>query len=63
MSPSHIFDIVHIVKSIRNNWLNLKEFEKTFIYPKFDECTIGSSKSVNPSCTQLRISIPTANII
>ena len=30
------FDIVHIIKSIRNNWLNLKDYENTFIFPKFD---------------------------
>ena len=58
------FDIVHIIKSIRNNWLNLKDFEKTFIYPKFDDCTKHLlTQSANPSCTQLRISVPTANII
>ena len=33
-----LFDIVHIIKSIRNNWLNLKDYEKTFIFPKFNEC-------------------------
>ena len=53
------FDIVHIIKSIRNNWLNFKDFEKTFIYPKFDEC----DKSVYPSCIQLRVSVPTADIV
>ena len=35
------FDIVLIIKAICNNWLNSKDFEKTFIvYPKFNECTI-----------------------
>ena len=28
-----IFDFVHIVKSIRNNWINLKDYEHTFSYP------------------------------
>ena len=32
------FDIVHIIKSVRNNWLNLKDYEKVFIFPKFIEC-------------------------
>ena len=32
------FDIVHIIKSVRNNWLNLKNYEKVFIFPKFIEC-------------------------
>ena len=30
------FDIVHIMKSIRNNWLNLKDSEKMFIYLDFE---------------------------
>ena len=62
-SPSRnlilFFDIVHIIKSIRNNWLNLKDFEKTFIYPDFESCT----DEIIPSTTQLRVSIPVANII
>ena len=32
------FDIVHIIKCIRNNWLNLKDNENTLIFPKFEEC-------------------------
>ena len=32
------FDIVYIIKSVRNNWLNLKDYEKVFIFPKFIEC-------------------------
>ena len=28
-----LFDIVHIMKSIRNNWLNIKDFEKTLFIP------------------------------
>ena len=28
-----LFDFVHILKSIRNNWLNLKDHDRTFIYP------------------------------
>ena len=34
-----LFDFVHILKSIRNNWLNLKDFNKTFQYPQFDYFT------------------------
>ena len=33
------FDIVHIIKCIHNNWLNLKDYERTFIYPKFKVST------------------------
>ena len=28
-----LFDFVHILKSIRNNWLNLKDYDRTFAYP------------------------------
>ena len=28
-----LFDFVHIIKSIRNNWLNLKDYDRTFTYP------------------------------
>ena len=34
-----LFDFVHILKSIRNNWLNLKDFNKTFQCPQFDDFT------------------------
>ena len=57
------FDIVHIMKSIRNNWLNLKDYEKTFIYPDFETCTDVISLPVTIPSTQLKIYIPVANII
>ena len=57
------FDIVHIMKSIRNNWLNLKDYEKTFIYPDFETCIDVISLPVTIPSTQLKISIPVANII
>ena len=28
-----LFDFVHIIKSIRNNWHNLKDYDYTFTYP------------------------------
>ena len=28
-----LFNFVHIIKSIRNNWLNLKDYERTFVNP------------------------------
>lgn len=41
-NPSYInkiiffsFDFVHIMKNIRNNWLNLKNLDKTFTFPDF----------------------------
>lgn len=30
------FDTVHLFKNIRNNWINLKNHRKTFVYPDFD---------------------------
>ena len=39
------FDIVHLVKLIRNNWLNLKDYEKVFIFPKFSDCIIPDQTS------------------
>ena len=32
-----IFDFVHIMKSIRNNWLNVKNHDKTLQYPDFGD--------------------------
>ena len=29
------YDTVHIFKNLRNNWINEKDFEKTFFYPDF----------------------------
>jgi len=42
-----IFDTVHILKCIRNNWLNLKSSDKTFVFPQFnfgDIMTMPSTK-------------------
>lgn len=30
------FDFVHELKNIRNNWINVKNFDKSFIYPHFE---------------------------
>ena len=35
-----IFDFVHILKTIRNNWLNLKDFNRTFLFPKFGDFNV-----------------------
>ena len=32
------------------------------MYPKFEDCTFKQSQPVNPPCTQLKISLPIANI-
>ena len=50
-----LFDIVHIIKSIRNNWLNLHDYNKTFVFPKFEDCTAianNSVDSINPTWTR-----------
>ena len=31
------FDFVHIIKTIRNNWLNLKSYDKSYIYYDFND--------------------------
>ena len=36
--PCHL--VVHILKSIRINWLNLKDFNKMFRYPQFEKFDI-----------------------
>lgn len=30
------YDFVHVFKNIRNNWINLKNDMKTFVYPDFE---------------------------
>ena len=32
-----LLDSVHILKCIRNNWINLKNFQRTFTFPGFDD--------------------------
>ena len=55
-----IFDIVHIIKSIRNNWLNLKDNEKVFVFPKVTECEKTSPE--NEPQSHLRVSIRTSEV-
>ena len=35
-----LFDSVHILKCIRNNWLNVKSNDKTFGFPDIDDCNL-----------------------
>ena len=35
-----LFDAVHIINSIWNNWLNTKYFNHTFIHPDIDDISI-----------------------
>ena len=37
------FDFVHILKTIRNNWLNQKDYNKSFVYPKFDDINLDAT--------------------
>lgn len=41
-----IFDTVHILKSIRNNWLNQKDSARTFVYPQPVPTYSGKSSEV-----------------
>ena len=38
------FDFVHILKSIRNNWLNQKNADKTFHFPNLDNFELDHCK-------------------
>ena len=40
-----ILDSVHILKCIRNNWLNLKTLNKCILYPSFNFCNISTENS------------------
>ena len=33
-----LFDFVHILKTIRNNWLNQTYYNRTFTFPSFKNC-------------------------
>ena len=32
-----LFDSVHLLKSVRNNWINLKNTHKTFTFPDIEK--------------------------
>ena len=49
-----LFDFVHIIKSIRNNWLNLKDYDLTFKYP---DMLIYSQLPSSPHLTRMRRSL------
>lgn len=48
----HVVDTVHLLKCIRNNWLNQKDDDKSFLYPPFESC--GSGEDQKASFTFLR---------
>ena len=56
------FDIVYIIKCIRNNWLNLKDNENTLIFPKFEECEscLQNEITINLPKKNFYVSIPTS---
>ena len=35
-----LFDSVHLLKSVRNNWINLKNYLKTFTFPDIDDNSV-----------------------
>ena len=60
----HPCDPVHIIKSIRNNWLNLHDHDKTFVFPLFEESFGGYSNDMTPSnslCVYIEIKNITVN--
>ena len=42
-----LFDSVHILKCIRNNWLNAKSLDKTFSFPDIDDHSLIYNSSFN----------------
>ena len=40
-----IFDFVHIIKSIRNNWINQKDSCRSFTYPNFEDFSTNYTAS------------------
>ena len=40
-----MFDFVHIIKTIRNNWINQKDVSHTFIFPKFENFSLSNEAS------------------
>ena len=40
-----MFDFVHIIKTISNNWINQKDVSHTFIFPKFDNFSLSNEAS------------------
>ena len=40
-----LFDAPHMVKCIRNNWINLRNDKKEFIFPPFKKSSFGTSAS------------------
>ena len=45
------FDTVHLLKCVRNNWLNLRNDKKTFVFPDMYD----NSKSWNASFSHLDV--------
>ena len=35
-----LFDSVHLLKSVRNNWINLKNTQNTFTFPDIEDNTV-----------------------
>ena len=42
------FDFIHILKTIRNNWLNQTDYNRTFtyLYPSFDNLSITNTATM-----------------
>ena len=41
-----LFDFVHILKTIRNNWLNQTDYNRTFTFPSFDNLSITNTAMI-----------------
>jgi len=47
-----LYDTVHILKCVRNNWLNQSDSGQTFLYPKLTQQLIETSSLLNNSPNQ-----------
>ncbi|KAH9365563.1 hypothetical protein HPB48_008924 [Haemaphysalis longicornis] len=43
----HIVDTVHLFKCIRNNWINQKDENNSFLYPPFESCGSGEDQKAS----------------
>ena len=51
-----LFDSVHLFKCVRNNWLNQKDYDKTFTFPTSDFLENPSKELLNTDSSQLEAS-------
>ena len=58
-----LFDSVHILKCIRNNWLNLRSFDKSFVFPRFDFADITTMPRAEEYVLEFHLSLSQRQLI